>query len=75
MNKTQEQMASLMGMKSFVVGKYLQQARMLTPRQLRDSVQLCLDTEYAIKSGRLNQEGALEALIIKLFAMRQARGG
>ena len=73
--KTQEQMASLMGMKSFVVGKYLQQARMLTPRQLRDSVQLCLDTEYAIKSGRLNQEGALEALIIKLFAMRQARGG
>ncbi len=71
--KTQDQMATLLGQKSFAVGKYLQQLRSISPTQVRDSVKLCVETEYKIKSGRLNQEGALEALMIKLFEMRRTR--
>ncbi|MBR1685295.1 MAG: DNA polymerase III subunit delta [Clostridia bacterium] len=68
--KTQDQMAQLLGAKPFVVGKYLQQARAISARQARDSVKMCVDTEYAIKSGKLNQDGAVEALLLKLFEMR-----
>ncbi len=71
--KNQDQMAALLGQKSFAVSKYLQQLRSISPVQVRDSVQLCVDTEYKIKSGRLNQEGALEALMIALFEMRRAK--
>lgn len=70
--KTQEQMLALLGVKSsYVVNIYLQQTRQIPPALARDSVKLCVDTEYGIKSGRLNQEGALEALLLKLFEMRR----
>ena len=71
--KNMDEMTALLGMKSFVINKYLQQLRHLTPRQVRDSVKLCIDTEFRIKSGQLNQEGALEAMMLRLFEMR--RGG
>lgn len=70
--KSMNEMTVLLGMKSFVINKYLQQLRQLTPKQVRESVKLCIDTEFRIKSGQLNQEGALEAMMIQLFEMRRA---
>lgn len=70
--KSMNEMTVLLGMKSFVINKYLQQLRQLTPKQVRESVKLCIDTEFRIKSGQLNQEGALEAMMIRLFEMRRA---
>ena len=29
--------------------------------------------EYGVKSGRLNQEGALEAVMLKLLSLRESR--
>ncbi len=69
--KTTDEMAALLGAKTFVVNKYLQQLRHITPGQVRDSVKLCIETEFRIKSGQLNQDGALEAMMIKLFEMRR----
>lgn len=69
--KTTDEMASLLGAKPFVVNKYLQQLRHISPGQVRDSVKLCIETEYRIKSGQLNQEGALEAMMLRLFEMRR----
>ena len=69
--KTVDDMAVRLGTKGFVINKYLQQLRHLKPSQVRDSVNLCLDTEFRIKSGQLNQDGAVEALLIKLFEMRR----
>ena len=70
-NRTQDEMARLLDVKPFVVGRYLQQLRRLSARTVRESVKLCIDTEYRIKSGQLNQEGALEALMIRLFELRR----
>ena len=70
--KSMNEMTVLLGMKSFVINKYLQQLRQLTPKQVREAVKLCIDTEFRIKSGQLNQEGALEAMMIQLFEMRRA---
>ena len=31
---------------------------------------ICFETEYAIKSGRMQQEGAVESVVIKLLTLR-----
>ena len=43
---------------------------MYTNAQIKRAVKICFDTEYAVKSGRLNQEGSLEAVMLKLLALR-----
>ena len=54
-------------MKSFALEKNIRQARNLSGSRVKLAVELCVDTEYAIKSGRLNQEGALEACMLRLM--------
>jgi len=61
---------SALGVPPFAVDQYIRQASAYTGRQVRDAVRLCLDTDYAIKSGRLNAEGALEMVVLKLLNIR-----
>lgn len=68
--RTPQQIQEALGVKGFVAQRYVQQARGLTGSQVKQAVEICLDTEYRIKSGQLNQEGALEAAMLKLFALR-----
>ena len=62
---------SSLGVPPFAVEQYLRQAALYTGGQVKQAVQICFDTEYAIKSGRMNQEGALEAAVIKLLNLKQ----
>lgn len=65
------QMQEALGARGFIFDRYMAQSRLLTGGQVKQAVDICLSTEYLIKSGHLNQEGALEAAMLKLFAMRR----
>ena len=61
------EMQSALGVPGFALRRYLDQASRCTNGQVKNAVRLCLDTDYEIKSGRLNADGAVEAVILKLL--------
>lgn len=71
--KSQKQMQEYLGIPGFALDRSIRQAHGLTGGQVKEAVALCLDTEYRIKSGELNQEGAVEACVLKLLTMRHPR--
>ncbi len=54
-----------------IAPQYIRQAGSWTNRQIKSAVQLCIDTDYAVKSGRINQEGSLDAVLLKLLLLRK----
>lgn len=59
-----------LGVPPFALDQYLRQASGYTGGQVKNAVALCFDTEYAVKSGLIQQEGAVESVIIKLLLLR-----
>lgn len=57
--------ASRLKMQPFVVGKIMPQAKQFSREQILDYVNLCVETEEAVKSGRLADRLAVELLITK----------
>lgn len=64
---------SALGVPSFAVEQYLRQASGYTGGQIKKAVNICFDTEYAVKSGRIQQEGAVESVVIRLLTLREPR--
>ena len=58
--------ASMLKQPSFVVRKCLSQARNFTMEQLRKGTELCLEVDYHIKTGRVQDTMGLELIIIKM---------
>ena len=63
--KSQREVCELMGQKDFVVKMALSQSRNFTPDTLKAAFKDCLNTDYGIKSGMLQDETAVEILIVK----------
>ena len=61
---------SALGVPPFAVDQYVRQASGWTNGQVKSAVNICFDAEYGVKSGRLNQEGTLEAVMLKLLNLR-----
>jgi DNA polymerase-3 subunit delta len=61
---------SALGVPPFAVDQYVRQASMYTNAQIKKAVSYCFDAEYAVKSGRMNQEGSLETVMLKLLNLR-----
>ncbi len=59
--------ASKLKMQPFVVGKVLPQAKQFTREQILSYVELCVDAEEAVKTGRLQDRMAVELLIAKKY--------
>lgn len=59
--------ASKLKIQPFVVGKVMPQARAFSRGQILSYVNLCVDAEEAVKSGRLNERLAVELLITKEY--------
>ena len=57
--RSQQEMQQLLGIPGFALDRNLRQARSLTGGQVKQAVDICLQTEYRIKSGALNQDGAV----------------
>ena len=68
--KSREFIRSALGVPPFALDQYIRQASAYTGGQVKRAVRLCFDTEYGFKSGRLQVDSALEALIIKLLNLR-----
>ncbi len=59
------EIASGLKLPPFVVGKLLTQSRAFTREQLLSYLELCVETEEAVKQGRLQDRLAVEILICK----------
>lgn len=64
---------SALGVPPFAVEQYLRQASGYTGGQVKNAVSICFDAEYAVKSGRIQQEGAVESVVIRLLSLREKR--
>ena len=71
--KSREFIRSALGVPPFALDQYIRQAAAYTGGQVKQAVALCFDTEYGFKSGRLQVNSALEALVIKLLNLREAK--
>lgn len=59
--------ASSLKMQPFVVGKVMPQARTFSREQILSYVNLCVDAEESVKTGRLDDRLAVELLITKQY--------
>jgi len=59
-----------LGVPPFAVDQYLRQTSSYTGGLVKKAVQICFDTEYAVKSGRILPDGALETVVIRLLNLR-----
>ena len=71
--KNSAEIASALGMSSYIAQQYVRQASSYSGGQIRDAVALCLDTDLQIKSGLLREEGALESVMLKLLILKKKR--
>ena len=67
---SKETIRSRLGVPPFALDQYMRQAQMYTNGQIKQAVRICFDAEYAVKSGKINQEGSLEAVMMKLIVLR-----
>lgn len=66
------QIRSALGIPPFAMERTARQAAGYTLDQLEQAVRLCIDTDYKIKSGKLNQDGAVEKVMLTLCASKNA---
>ncbi len=59
--------ASKLKMQPFVVGKTMPQAKSFSREQILSYVNMCVDTEEAVKTGRLDERLAVELLITRQY--------
>ena len=71
--KPAQEIKQRLGIAPFAAERCIRQAAAYSGREIKQAVDICLDTEYRIKSGRLNQEGALEAAMLAIFNLRHVR--
>ncbi len=69
--KPESEILSALNFGSYIGGQYIRQSSAWTNAQVRQAVQLCLDTDLRIRSGQLNQEGALEAVMLRLLLLKK----
>lgn len=66
------EIAAKAGIPPFAVRKNLDTARAYTQEQLGEMARLCLNSEYLVKSGQLNDAGTLEKVMMQILSMREA---
>ena len=62
-----------LGVAPFAAERMLRQAQGYSGGEVKQAVDICLTTEYKVKSGQMNQEGSLEAAMLQIFAIRRNR--
>ena len=71
--RSQEEIRAALGVPPFALREYIRQASAWSGRQVKEAVTLCLETETAVKSGRLREDGALEAVMFRLLTARKGK--
>lgn len=65
----QKEMASKVGIPPFTVKKYLDQAGRFTGKDLKKALEDCVQADEDIKTGRMDQQLAIELLIVQYSSM------
>lgn len=60
-----------LGVPPFAAERMIRQAASYSGGAIKQAVDICVQTEYKVKSGQLNQEGSLEAAMLQIFALRR----
>lgn len=68
--KRKDEIRTALGIPAFAVDKTLRQAGVYTMEELKEAVSICLNMEFAVKSGKIPQEGALEQVTLKLLTLK-----
>lgn len=71
--KAPQEIKQQLGIPPFAAERCIRQAQRFSGGEVRDAVDACIDTEYRVKSGQINLEGSLEALLLRLFAAHRAK--
>jgi len=71
--KSSQEIKQKLGVAPFAAERCIRQAQAYSGREVKQAVDICLNTEYRIKSGQMNQEGSLEAAMLEIFALRHRR--
>lgn len=61
------ELAGMLDVKEYAVKKTAEQAKLFSPKALKQAVGLLAETEYAFKSGRINIETSFNAAILRLI--------
>jgi len=64
---SKQEVAKRIGIPPFSVGKYQTQCRRFTKGRLKEMLQLCADTEFDFKQGRLSDRIGVEMLLVELM--------
>lgn len=67
---SKQEIAKKIGIPPFSVGKYQAQCKRFTKEQLKEMLQLCADTEFDFKQGRLSDRIGVEMLLVFLLRNR-----
>lgn len=68
----QYELPSRLASPPFAVQKLLNAAKAYTLPQLKEMACMCLESEYLVKSGQLNEAGSLEKVMLQILSMREA---
>ena len=69
--RSSAEIRSALGIPPFAVDQYVRQAAGYTNGQIKRAVNICFDAEFSVKSGKLNQDGVLETVMLKLLFLRE----
>ena len=67
--KRQAEIASELGLNSFIVPKLIPLAKRYTAAQLKKAARLCTETEYLVKSGQMMDAGSLEKVMLEIMSL------
>ena len=62
-----------LGVPPFAAERCIRQAQGYSGGEIKQAVDICLRTEYNVKSGKYNDAGALEAAMLEIFALKHKR--
>lgn len=62
-------LAAKVGIPPFAAGKYLSQAKAFSAKALREAVRFGVNTETQVKSGQINEQIAVELMLVQLSAL------
>lgn len=73
--KPSQEIKTRLGVAPFAAERCIRQASAYSGGEVRRAVETCLNAEYDVKSGRHNDEGALETAMLQLFTLRRKTNG
>lgn len=67
---SRQELVKNLGIAPFAAERTMRQTQGYTGAQVRRGVEICLDTEYKVKAGQYNEDGALETAVLALLGLR-----